>query len=125
MSSIPHQKFSHVLDVEANYAQIAALAEEFEHVTLADGSNRAIGVIISPGICKPGEVIAVAKGGIGEVIAGGPIARGDWIGSDANGKAVKVTSGAAIGYALQSAVADDMFRVRLQPAIVPSPAVEP
>jgi Uncharacterized conserved protein (DUF2190) len=53
--------------------------------------------------------------GTSKVIAGGTITRGDFITSDANGKAITTTtaSNATLGIALQSAVAGDIFEVQL------------
>lgn len=53
--------------------------------------------------------------GTSKVIAGGTITRGDFVTSDANGKAVTTTSSsnATLGIALMSAVSGDIFEVQL------------
>lgn len=53
--------------------------------------------------------------GTTKVIAGGTVAIGDWVTSDANGKAVATTTDGdiVIGKALQAAVASDIFEVQL------------
>lgn len=62
-----------------------------------------------------GEAATVMCGGITKLIAGGTIAVGALIAADANGHAVTAATGAyAVGVALESAVANDIFTVLLQ-----------
>jgi hypothetical protein len=53
--------------------------------------------------------------GTSKVIAGGTVAIGDWVTTDANGKAVATTTDGniTIGRALQAAVSGDIFEVQL------------
>lgn len=53
--------------------------------------------------------------GTSKVIAGGTIAIGDWVTSDASGKAVATTTDGniTIGRALEAAAANDIFEVQL------------
>lgn len=62
----------------------------------------------------------VIHGGIGEVACGGAVTRGDFLTSDANGKAVAAAPAAGvnnnvIGRALQSGVLDDVIRFIVAP----------
>lgn len=62
----------------------------------------------------------VIQAGIAEVACGGAVTRGDFLTSDANGKAVAAAPAAGvnnnvIGRALQSGVADDVIRVLVAP----------
>lgn len=62
----------------------------------------------------------VIQSGIGEVTCGGAVTRGDFLTSDANGKAVAAAPAAGvnnnvIGRALQSGVAEDVIRVLVAP----------
>lgn len=64
------------------------------------------------------EMCDVVLVGIAEVRAGGNIARGDWLTSDANGKAVAAapaagTNNNVIGRALAAAALDDIVQVLL------------
>ena len=61
-----------------------------------------------------GEAAEIVSTGITKVVAGGTVTAGDPIGTDANGKAVKVTLGTdttkfAVGYALDSGVVGDVI----------------
>ena len=67
------------------------------------------------------EEIRVMLSGISRVKLGGTVARGGWITSDANGKAVAIGAGAGtnyatIGRALASGVVDDIIPVLLSPS---------
>lgn len=72
-----------------------------------------------------GEAAEIVSTGITKVVAGGTITAGDPIGTDANGKAVKVTVGTdttkyAVGYALDSAVSGDIVPIFIN--VVPNRA---
>lgn len=63
---------------------------------------------------QSGAAADVMTLGLSKLVAGGPIAAGDRIGSDANGAAVKLTEGTdttkyVAGHARQAAVAGDIF----------------
>lgn len=67
-----------------------------------------------------GETCDVIKSGLGNVVYGGNVARGDWLTSDANGKAVAAAPGAGvnvnvIGRAEVSGVLDDIGVAFLAP----------
>jgi hypothetical protein len=64
---------------------------------------------------KSGEGATYRFIGTSKVIAGGTIAVGDWITTDANGKAVATTTDGdvVIGKALEAAVTNDIFEVQL------------
>jgi hypothetical protein len=77
--------------------------------------------------CDAGGLLDIVQAGEDEVTAGGNIAFGDPLTSDANGKAVKATATAGstvsiIGYANQKAVAGDVFRYRVAPGLLYAPA---
>ena len=111
----PGEVYSYTLDTALKHGQIAALGSAPRPVTAATTSNHAVGVVIQPGDCAVGEIIDVAEGGTADVLLGGAVSLGAWVGSDANGKGVAVTSGRAIGYALESGVSGDLIEVRIQP----------
>lgn len=82
----------------------------------AAASDALIGVSGQVGAAS-GEVLDVTLIGIGEVMAGDNITRGNMVTSDANGKAVVAADGNMIaGKALMSAVAGDVIPVLLHAA---------
>ena len=60
------------------------------------------------------------ESGIAEVVFGGSVNAGDIVGSDANGKAVAVTSGRALGVALCGGISGDIGEVRILPFTIGS-----
>jgi hypothetical protein len=69
-----------------------------------------------------GQAADVMTRGITKLVAGGTIAAGDRIGTDAAGKAVKKTEGTdttnyVVGVALQAAVANDIFSADIDCAV--------
>ena len=97
---------------------IAAVGTEPRGATLATGTNTPIGVCIQPGTCEVGDVVDIVEVGTADVLCGGAIAAGDIIGADSSGRAVKVTSGVALGIALEAGAADDVIEVRIAPHAV-------
>lgn len=82
----------------------------------AAASDALIGVSGQVGAAS-GEVLDVTLIGIGEVMAGGNITRGNMLTADSNGKAVVASDGNVIaGKALMSAVAGDIIPVLLHAA---------
>ena len=69
--------------------------------------------------CNAGDSVDVVLSGIVDVKAGGTIARGDWVTSDAEGRAVAVNvgvfSGTALGVAVDSAAEGEMVSVNIAP----------
>lgn len=62
-----------------------------------------------------GNIGSVAISGVSKVSAGGTIAAGDYVMSDADGDAIVATSGSAVaGIALAAAVSGDIFPVLLK-----------
>ena len=96
---------------------IVVFATADDTVQLASGSDSAlVGVTDSVGGPANGVVdVATMAGEIKEIVAGGSISKGDALTSDANGEAVATTTAGnhIIGYALEAAAADDIFRVQL------------
>jgi hypothetical protein len=85
---------------------------------LAGANARALGVLQNKP--KSGEAAAIQTEGQTKVVAGGAFAVGDYVKSDANGKAVQVTGEAAgtivelLGIALEAAAADgDIVEIQL------------
>lgn len=64
-----------------------------------------------------GEVVDIAVGPVPKVRLGGTVAVGDWLTSDANGKAITTTTtgNRVIGYAEQAGVADDIVNYHRAP----------
>lgn len=100
---------------------IAAVGTEPRGATLATGTNTPIGVCIQPGACEVGDVIDIVEVGTADVLCGGSVAAGDIIGADSSGRAVKATSGVALGIALEAGAADDVIEVRVCPHAVTAP----
>ena len=97
---------------------IAAVGTEPHGATLATGTNTPIGVCYHPGTCEVGDVVDIIEVGTADVLCGGSVAAGDIIGADSSGRAVKVTSGVALGIALEAGAADDVIEVRIAPHAV-------
>ena len=94
---------------------IAAVGTEPHGATLATGTNTPIGVCYQPGTCEVGDVVDIIEVGTADVLCGGSVAAGDIVGADATGKAVKVTSGVALGIALTAGTEGDIAEVRIAP----------
>lgn len=78
------------------------------------------GVCVQPGGVASGERVDVQKSGRVQVIAGGTIADGAPVASDANGAAVAAAPAAGVnllvaGFADEAAAAGDLFWVQLAP----------
>lgn len=92
-------------------------------IVAAAATDKVLGVACLPdgGSAASGDRLDVAVGGIYEVIAGGTVARGDLLTSDASGKAVTAapvagTNNYVIGRALMSGVSNDVIAVLLIPS---------
>lgn len=75
------------------------------------------------GATVSGEMVDVAIGGMDEVVAGGNIAAGDKLTSDANGKAVVATFAAGVtthvvGVALAPGVDGDLISYLVAPSVI-------
>lgn len=99
---------------------IVAVGSELGSVTQGTASNALIGVCAQPGGCASGTSCDVMESGIAEVVFGGSVNAGDIVGSDANGKAVAVTSGRALGVALCGGSSGDIGEVRILPCAIGS-----
>ena len=100
---------------------IAAVGTEPRGATLATGTNTPIGVCIQPGTSEVGDVVDIVEVGTADVLCGGSVAAGDIIGADSSGRAVKVTSGVALGVALEAGAEGDVIEVRVCPHAVTVP----
>lgn len=100
---------------------IAAVGTEPRGATLATGTNTPIGVCIQPGACEVGDVIDIVEVGTADVLCGGSVAAGDIIGANSSGRAVKATSGVALGIALEAGAEGDVIEVRVCPHAVTAP----
>lgn len=116
--SHPCQIISRKTESAVSERLIVAVGAEPLTVTLATGTNTPIGVCIQPGTCEVGDVVDIVEVGTADVLCGGAIAAGDIVGADATGKAVKATSGVALGIALEAGAADDVIEVRIAPHAV-------
>ncbi|WP_242095492.1 hypothetical protein [Sphingomonas sp. CROZ-RG-20F-R02-07] len=77
------------------------------------------GTVGQIGASAPGVMVDVEKGGIPRVRLGGPVGAGDWLTSDANGAAVKVSAAGqrTIGQAQQPGVAGDIIDYLSAPGV--------
>lgn len=78
-----------------------------------------IGTTGKVGASAAGEMVDVERAGLNPVQLGGVVAAGDWLTSDANGKAIKTTTPGdqVIGRAEQPGVADDIIDYFAAPGI--------
>jgi hypothetical protein len=93
---------------------------DFTVVAAAAAADRSIGVTRSNVTTASGDPVDVVVKGEYEVKAGGTIARGDPITSDASGQGVTaapagVTNNPIVGYAKQAAVIGDLFLCDINP----------
>lgn len=112
----PRRTYKSAADYSTKQFYIVWLAGET--ATLADDADVA-GENIMGAICnKPAEAVGASVevqmpwgGGSGKVIAGGTIAVGDHLTTDADGKAIATTTADdyVFGVAMQTAVANDIF----------------
>lgn len=98
--------------------QLAAFGGADNSVTPAAGANAPIAGVSDSLGAQPGQLVDVQMTQIADVQAGGAIAAGDLLTSDANGKAVKAVKqvGATVyvfGIAQTEAVAGDVFQALL------------
>lgn len=78
----------------------------------------AVNIGVTELACNSGDSVDVILSGLTDVKAGGAIARGDWVASDAEGRAVAVdaeSGGAALGVALETAAEGEMVSVAIVP----------
>lgn len=94
-------------------------ADNTKVVVGAAATDKLIGVSDNLGAAS-GETLDVILDGIALVKAGGTVAMGDLITSDATGQGVATTtaSNRIIGVAMEDAVSGDLFGVRLSPGSV-------
>ncbi len=86
----------------------------------AAATGKIAGVVDQPGGAKSGERVDVVLFGPAEVVAGGTIAAGDFITSDADGNAVAAAPATGVnnvvaGRSLTKAVEDDIVKVFINP----------
>ncbi len=112
----PTKTYKAAADYSAKRFYIVWLAGET--ATLADDADQTgeniMGAIVNKPSADIGATVEVQMphgGGTGKVIAGGNIAVGDALTTDGNGKAIVTTTSDdyIMGYALQTAVANDIF----------------
>ena len=81
-------------------------------VNVGSAANQAlIGTTGKVGASAAGQMVDVNRAGINQVQLGGTVNAGDWLTSDANGKAIATTTAGdnVIGRAEQPGVADDII----------------
>lgn len=86
----------------------------------ASATAMSIGVLNQAKAAATDDRVDVQIEGIANVLAGGTVARGDLLTSDANGAAITTVTATnrVIGMALKSAVAGDLFDVHLRQHII-------
>lgn len=94
-------------------------ADNTKVVVGAAATDKVIGVSDNLGAAS-GETLDVILDGIALVKAGGTIAMGDLVASDATGQGVATTTATHrwIGVAMEDAVSGDLFGVRIAPGLI-------
>lgn len=91
--------------------------DENGKIKVCDAANEAVaGLVIYQGLkpVKEGEEVSVQIKDIGLAVAGGEIKVGDYVGTDAQGRLTKATSGFIVGMAVSPASKEDvLFRVQI------------
>src|SRR5688572_15695482 len=102
-------------DLSTKQHYLAKLDAAGKAVLAAAGTDKIVGSVQEPN--TSGRPVTVNTGGVIKVVAGGAVAIGDDVTSDANGKAIAtVTAGnRTIGIALAAAVLNDVFEVLVRP----------
>jgi hypothetical protein len=110
----PIQKKSYIAGATALTPNSIVKFSASETVVLAAADTDAL-IGVTDAFCNPavGDRLDVMHDGIADVIAGGIIARGDIVTSDASGHAVTWTTGRKLGVALETAAAGDLIPVEL------------
>lgn len=99
---------------------IAKFGADDDTLAQATASTEVLIGIFQHATQNPGDEVRVMLDGISRVVLGGTVARGDYLTSDANGKAVAAAPGAGVnanvvGRAMASGVANDIIPVHLAP----------
>ncbi len=112
------------------YRFVKAGADDSHYIQAADATAAILGVSDSIATAVLGEGVDLQHGGILEIECGAnPVTRGNYLTSDANGKATpaNLTAGTTVyhgGIALQSAVAGDIFLMLFAPGVLRNDALE-
>jgi hypothetical protein len=98
----------------AQYRIVKLGAGDGEVVAATAVGDTLLGVSVQPGAAAQGQRVDVVLAGVVEVSAGGAIARGDYLTTDASGRAVAAAPSAGVnngivGIALASAVSGDVI----------------
>lgn len=104
----------------AQYRIVKPGAADGRVVQASATTDALIGVAIQPGGAASGAVCEVQMAGIADVVAGGAVAYGALVSTDADGKAVEASATAGsnirvLGIALKSAAANDIFPILIAP----------
>ncbi len=96
-------------------------------VAQASAATDRLAGVTELGAAALGDVVDVARVGMDKVVAGGNVAAGDLLTSDANGKAIKAVGGAGqtvfvIGQAEEPGVANDIIHYTIAPSVIVLPA---
>jgi hypothetical protein len=99
---------------------IAKFGSDDDTLAQATASTEILIGIFQHTTAAAGDEVRVMLDGISKVVLGGSVTRGDYLTSDANGKAVAAAPGAGvnaniIGQAMASGVANDIIPVHLAP----------
>ncbi|MDZ7894992.1 MAG: hypothetical protein U5M50_08630 [Sphingobium sp.] len=95
----------------------AAASSKIAQAAAANG--RLVGTTGKVGASAAGQMTDVHRDGLNQVQLGGPVSAGDWLTSDANGKAIATTTVGhnVIGRAEQPGVADDVIDYFAAPGV--------
>jgi hypothetical protein len=96
-------------------------------VAQASAATDRLAGVTELGAAALGDVVDVVRAGMDKVTAGGNVAAGDLLTSDANGKAIKAVGGAGqtvfvIGQAEEPGVANDIIHYTTAPSVIVLPA---
>ncbi|MBS0364910.1 MAG: DUF2190 family protein [Proteobacteria bacterium] len=102
----------------APYTIVKLTTTDFQALAAAAATDPIIGVTTEVNAAS-GDRVDVVHNGIAYVTAGGAIAAGDALTSDANGHAITTVTAnnRTVGFARQSAVAGDVFEALIAPAV--------
>lgn len=96
--------------------KVVKLGTDFKHVAVCSAAtDKAFGIIQSAPTGAESVCEVALPGGGGKALAGGTIATGDLLASDANGALVATTTenDRVVAVAMESAVANDIFSVEV------------
>ncbi|MDR0966663.1 MAG: DUF2190 family protein [Myxococcales bacterium] len=119
--SHPVQIITHDAASDMFEGALVALGSAPHTAKQATSADKPIGVCIQPFESAEGDRVDVLCIGTADVLAGAAVAIGQPITADDEGRAVPVTSGYAVGWAITASTAADQFiEARIHPHVVPA-----